>query len=79
LVLTCNGFVEAETTVYIHVDVDAGILLPAEGVKLNTRIGLASTAKYGPLPINPPTYFDFVAPIGSFLESSKIVFMSAFS
>ena len=73
LVLTSAAAVVAETYVSIYVGTDANILLPPEGVQLNARMGMASTAKNGPLPMNPPTYFDHVLPIGSFQESSETI------
>jgi len=76
LVLTAAGSVPSGSSVKINVDINAGILLPPEGVQLNARIGIASTAQNGPLPIDPPTYFGSVAPIGSFLETTKLFFMT---
>ena len=72
LILTSATTLASETYVNIYVDTDAGILLPPAGVQLNERMGIASTAKNGPLPMKPPTYFDFVAPIGSFQETCEI-------
>lgn len=62
------GSVPSGSSVEINVDINAGILLPPEGVQLNARIGIASTAQNDPLPIDPLTYFGSVAPIGSFLD-----------
>ena len=75
LVLTSAAAVAAETYVNIYVGTGANILLPSEGVQLNARMGIASTAKNGPLPMNPPTYFDHVSHIGSFQESSEIIYV----
>ena len=72
LILTANAFVLADSLVEIYIDMNANIQLPAQGVQLNLNMGLASTAQNGPLPLVPPTYFDSVAPIGSFLETSKL-------
>ena len=71
LVLTTESFVPELTLIKILVGSDADIHLPPEGVQLNSNFGFASTASNGPLPIDPPTWFDYVAPIGSFLETCE--------
>ena len=50
---------------------DAEIRLPPEGVRLNAKFSMACIATNGNIPFEPPTYLDYVAPIGSFLETSE--------
>lgn len=71
LALTAQEFVEEYTVIELFISTDADIRLPPAGVQLNADFGFASTAQNGPLPIDPPTLFESVAPIGSFLETCE--------
>lgn len=69
--LTAREFMEEYTVIELFISTDAEIRLPPAGVQLNADFGFASTAQNGPLPIDPPTLFESVAPIGSFLETCQ--------
>jgi hypothetical protein len=76
LILSVNKSIGEGSHVEIHVGTNAHIRLPPDGVVSGAKFAQSTPAAKGPVPKYPKTYFEFVTPIGSFEETTKLLFMT---